>query len=106
MRHACLFRIKPELKAEYKKAHDEIWPDMARAIRKSGIRNYSIYFRDDGTLFSYFECRDPGRAFAYMGRAGSEWPLRILRSSGRMFYPWRRCSTSVNKRRNRAPLPA
>jgi L-rhamnose mutarotase len=63
-----LFRIKPELKAEYQKAHDEIWPDMARAIRKSGIRNYSIYFRDDGTLFSYFECLDPGRVFAYMAR--------------------------------------
>jgi L-rhamnose mutarotase len=70
VRYACLFRIKPELKAEYKKAHDEIWPDIARAIRKSGIRNYSIYFRDDGTLFSYLECRDPGSSFAYM--AGQE----------------------------------
>jgi len=67
-RYACLFRIKPELKAEYQKAHDEIWPDMARAIRRSGIRNYSIYFREDGTLFSYFECRNPAKAFDYMAR--------------------------------------
>lgn len=67
-RYAFLMRIKPELKAEYKKAHDEIWPDMARAIRRSGIRNYSLHFRDDGTLFSYFECRDPAKAFAYMAR--------------------------------------
>jgi L-rhamnose mutarotase len=67
-RYAFLMRIKPELKAEYKKAHDEIWPDMARAIRKSGIRNYSIYFRDDGTLFAYLESKDPAKAFAWLGK--------------------------------------
>jgi L-rhamnose mutarotase len=61
-------RIHPELKAEYKKAHDEIWPDMAAAIRDSGIRNYSIYFRPDGTLFAYLECPDPAEAFAKLGK--------------------------------------
>jgi L-rhamnose mutarotase len=49
------FRIKPELKAGYKKAHDEIWPELAQEITRHGIRNYSIFFRQDGTLFSYFE---------------------------------------------------
>jgi L-rhamnose mutarotase len=67
-RYAFLMRIKPELKAEYKKAHDEIWPEMSRAIRKSGIRNYSIYFRDDGTLFAYLEAKDPAQAFAWLGK--------------------------------------
>jgi L-rhamnose mutarotase len=67
-RYAFLMRIKPELKAEYKKAHDEIWPDMARAIRKSGIRNYSIYFREDGTLFACLEAPDPAKAFELLGK--------------------------------------
>jgi L-rhamnose mutarotase len=67
-RYAFLMRIKPELKEEYKKAHDEIWPDMARAIRKAGIRNYSIYFREDGTLFAYLEARDPAQAFEWLGK--------------------------------------
>jgi L-rhamnose mutarotase len=49
------FRIRPELKDEYKKAHDNIWPEMAEAIRKCGIHNYSIYFKPDGTLFAYLE---------------------------------------------------
>ena len=49
------FRIKPGLKAEYKKAHDEIWPEMAEAIKEHGINNYSIFFRGDGTLFAYLE---------------------------------------------------
>ena len=67
-RYAFLMRIKPELRADYKKAHDEIWPDMAKAIRRSGIRNYSIYFREDGTLFAYLEAPDPAKAFEWLGK--------------------------------------
>jgi L-rhamnose mutarotase len=67
-RYSFLMRIRPELKAEYKKAHDEIWPDMAKALRESGFHNYSIYFRPDGTLFSYLESDDPALAFEKMGK--------------------------------------
>lgn len=67
-RYAFVFKIKPELKAEYKKDHDKIWPDMAKAIRDSGIRNYSIFFRSDGTLFAYLEADDPVKAFEYIGQ--------------------------------------
>lgn len=49
------FKIKPELREEYEKAHDEIWPELAKAINDYGIHNYSIYFRKDGTLFAYLE---------------------------------------------------
>ncbi len=63
-RYGSVFRIRPEMVKEYKKAHDEIWPDMAKAIQDAGIRNYSIFFRKDGTLFSYFECEDADKAFA------------------------------------------
>ena len=67
-RYAFLMKIKPELRTEYEKAHDEIWPDMAAAIRDAGIRNYSIYFQPDGTLFAYLECADPEAAFAKLGK--------------------------------------
>ena len=67
-RFAFLFKIKPELKDEYKKAHDELWLDMAKAINDSGIRNYSIFFRKDGTLFAYLEAEDPEEAFAYIAK--------------------------------------
>ena len=49
------FKIKPEMKEEYKKAHDEIWPEMAKAINDYGMHNYSIYFKPDGSLFAYLE---------------------------------------------------
>ncbi len=67
-RYAFVMQIKPELKDEYKVAHDEIWPDMARAIRQSGIRNYSIFFREDGTLFAYLESNDPDRSFEWLNK--------------------------------------
>jgi len=54
-RYGSILRIRPEYKEEYKKAHDEIWPELAQEIRKAGIRNYTIFFREDGMLFSYLE---------------------------------------------------
>lgn len=57
-RAAFVFKIKPEMKDEYKKAHDEIWPEFAKVIKDSGISNYSIYFQKDGTLFAYLETDD------------------------------------------------
>jgi L-rhamnose mutarotase len=51
------FDIRPGTEAEYKKRHDEIWPEMVAALRGAGIRNYSI-FRDGSTLFAYLEVED------------------------------------------------
>ncbi len=78
-RYGSVFRIRPEMVQEYRKAHDEIWPDMAKAIRDVGIRNYSIFFRTDGTLFSYFECEDADRAFANLWKTevNTRWQLAM-----------------------------
>ena len=50
-----IFKIRPELKDEYKKAHDEVWPEQEQALKNLGYSNYSIFFRKDGTLFAYLE---------------------------------------------------
>jgi L-rhamnose mutarotase len=46
----------PGKKAEYKKRHDEIWPELSQLLREAGVRNYSIHL-DEGTntLFGYLE---------------------------------------------------
>ena len=41
--------LKPGTLAEYKKRHDEIWPELSAAIRTAGISDYSI-FLDESTL--------------------------------------------------------
>ena len=49
-----LLGLRPERLEEYKRYHVKIWPEIAEAIAKAGIRNYSIFhFR--GQLFAYFE---------------------------------------------------
>ena len=57
-RFGQLLGLRPEKLDEYKRYHASIWPEIARAIREAGIRNYSIYhFR--GQLFAYFEYTGP-----------------------------------------------
>ena len=58
---------------------------MAQAIRDSGIRNYSIFFRGDGVLFAYLEAEDPSEAFAFIAR--QEVNERWQRAMARFFLP-------------------
>ena len=52
-RYAWVLEVRPGYEKEYKRRHDEIWPEMLDALRSAGIRNYSI-FRHGLTLFGYF----------------------------------------------------
>lgn len=42
-------KLKPGCAAEYRRRHDEIWPELARVLRDAGISDYSI-FLDPETL--------------------------------------------------------
>ena len=53
-RFASVIGMKPEHRAEYEKLHADVWPAVLEQIKKSNIRNYSI-FRYGEILFSYFE---------------------------------------------------
>ncbi len=52
-RIAFKMKLKPGCEAEYKKRHDEIWPELAALIRESGVSDYSIFLdRETNTLFA------------------------------------------------------
>jgi L-rhamnose mutarotase len=53
-RYGSVVRLRPEKEAEYRRLHAAVWPAVLEQIRRSNIRNYSIFLRD-GVLFSYFE---------------------------------------------------
>jgi L-rhamnose mutarotase len=40
---AFTMRLKPGVEAEYKRRHDEIWPELSTALREAGILAYAIY---------------------------------------------------------------
>ena len=46
---AFLMQLKPGVEAEYRKRHDEIWPELSQALTAAGIVDYSI-FLDPETL--------------------------------------------------------
>ena len=57
--HAFKMQLKPGVVAEYRKRHDEIWPELVDLLRDAGISNYSIHLdRETNTLFGYLERRD------------------------------------------------
>jgi L-rhamnose mutarotase len=48
-RVAFKMKLKPGVAAEYKKRHDEIWPELAAELKAAGVSDYSI-FLDEETL--------------------------------------------------------
>ena len=50
-----LFKVRQDKLQEYKKHHQTVWPEMLDALRRTGWHNYSIFAREDGLLFGYFE---------------------------------------------------
>src|SRR5436305_3080770 len=53
-----ILKVKPDKIEEYKKHHQAVWPEMLNALRRTGWHNYSLFLRDDGLLFGYFETPD------------------------------------------------
>ena len=44
------------METEYKRRHDELWPEMKAMIHEFGGKNYSIFLdRDTNILFGYIE---------------------------------------------------
>lgn len=55
---------------EYKRRHDEIWPEMKKLLSDAGIVNYTIW-NVGNELFGYYECTK-GIAFAAKLQSESE----------------------------------
>jgi L-rhamnose mutarotase len=48
--------------AEYKKRHDEIWPELLSLLKNTGIRDYSIFLDEEtNILFGYLTIENAGR---------------------------------------------
>ena len=46
---AFKMQLKPGFEAEYKKRHDEIWPELSKLLTDAGVSDYHI-FLDEETL--------------------------------------------------------
>ncbi len=50
-----LLKVRQEKLQEYKEHHKTVWPAMLDALSRNGWHNYSLFSREDGLLFGYFE---------------------------------------------------
>jgi len=51
-KHAFKMTLNPGMEAEYRKRHDEIWPELVDLLHQSGASDYSIHLdRETNTLF-------------------------------------------------------
>jgi L-rhamnose mutarotase len=57
-----LLKVKEDMLDEYKKRHEAVWPEMLDALHRTGWHNYSLFMREDGLLFGYFEAEESFQA--------------------------------------------
>ncbi len=53
-RLAFKMKLNPNQKEAYIKRHDEIWPELKKLLKDSGVSDYSIFFDEEtDTLFAF-----------------------------------------------------
>jgi len=51
-KHAFTMRLNPGMADEYKRRHDEIFPELVELLHEAGVRDYSIHLdAETNTLF-------------------------------------------------------
>ena len=59
MRAAFKMKLKPGFEQEYKRRHDEIWPELEQLLKEVGIVDYSIFLDEEtSTLFAFQRLKD------------------------------------------------
>ena len=53
-RLAFKMKLNPGQKEAYQKRHNEIWPELRKLLKDSGVMEYSIFFDEEtDTLFAF-----------------------------------------------------
>lgn len=59
-RLAFKMKLYKGFEEEYQKRHDELWPDLEKLLKISGINEYSIFWdKETNYLFGVFKTEDP-----------------------------------------------
>ncbi|RZJ19160.1 MAG: L-rhamnose mutarotase [Acinetobacter sp.] len=50
MKTAFKMKLKPGFTAEYKKRHDEIWPELSALLKENGVSDYTIFLDEETNI--------------------------------------------------------
>jgi L-rhamnose mutarotase len=59
-------QVRPDRLDEYRRRHAAVWPEMLRALRDTGWRDYQLFLREDGLLVGTLVTDDLAAARAAM----------------------------------------
>ncbi len=66
-KYAYRMKLYPGQEEEYRRRHDEIWPEVEELLKASGVSDYSIHLdRETGFLFGVLWLRE--------GHGMADWP--------------------------------
>jgi len=69
-RVAFKMKLFPGCEAEYKRRHDEIWPELSALLKEAGISEYSIFLDEEtGCLFGFLKAEDQRSLESLSGQA-------------------------------------
>jgi L-rhamnose mutarotase len=62
IRMGFVMKVHPGAHAEYKRRHDQLWPEMAALLREQGVRSYTIWLdAKRNLLFAHVEAESRER---------------------------------------------
>ena len=50
MRVAFKMKLKPGFKEEYRKRHNELWPELRTLLKEQGVSDYSIFLDEETNI--------------------------------------------------------
>ncbi|HTX71198.1 MAG TPA: L-rhamnose mutarotase [Rectinemataceae bacterium] len=59
-RVAFTMKLKPGFEEEYRRRHDEIWPELSALLRDAGISDYSIFLDPESLVLFAVQKLAPG----------------------------------------------
>ena len=84
MTRVCFqLQVRPERIKEYRARHAAVWPEMLRALERTGWHNYSLFLRPDGLLIGYLET--PSLNAARAGMAATDVNARWQAQMAELF---------------------
>ena len=65
---AFKMKLKPGFKDEYKKRHDEIWPELKGLLKQNGISDYTIFLDEETNILFAVQQQDGNQSSQDLGK--------------------------------------
>lgn len=64
---AFKMKLKPGFKDEYKRRHDEIWPELKTLLKENGVSDYTIFLDEETDTLFAVQLQQEGRSSQDLG---------------------------------------